>query len=270
MQATVVALVVVSAFFHLGWNLVIRGRSGSLLFVWWLTLFGGLVATALTLILRIPLQFGQVWPWLAGTIAFHALYFLGLSRSYKDGALAEVYSATRGGGVLGTTLLAGLLFHQRLPLLTLIGVVAVSLLIIVPALRGRQKPGVILWAALVALTIAVYSTVDSHGVRLLSPIPYIACQFLGVAAILAPWAWRDHSPVDKRLAVGAGMMSVVSYLLILYAYQRASAAPVVALRQIGIAVSPLAGWLLLKERVRRYTWWVSLGIALGSVLIVLG
>ena len=270
MQYVVVGMVVLSALLHVGWNLSMRGHAGSLRFVWWLTLFGGIAATGLMVALRIPLHFSQVWPWLSGTIAIHVIYFLGLARSYGDAALADVYPATRGVGVLGTTLLAALLFHERLPWITLLGVMAVSLLVIVPARKARWQPRTIVWALSVAVAIAAYSVVDSHGVRLLSPIPYIACQFLGACAILTPWAWRDRARCDKRVALGAGLMSVASYLLILYAYQRTSAAPVLALRQIGIALAPWAGWLILKERVRRDAWWISLGITIASVLIVLG
>ena len=270
MSELVTGLVLASALLHLTWNLLVRHEPGSLKFVWYLTLAGGLLATGAALVLGFSPDFHRVWPWLLGTIIAHALYFSGLAHAYNEGDLGDIYPATRGGGILGTVLLAGLLLQQPIPLVTLCGILLVALAVMVPAFRARWTLSRMSWTLLVMASIAVYSTTDSHGVHLLSPIPYIACQFLGTALVLTPWALKDRTAVRVHAAVGAGLMSMISYLLILSAYQRTTAAPVLALRQIGIALSPWMGWLFLRERMRRDALWISIAIAIGAALIVMG
>ncbi|PSR20552.1 MAG: hypothetical protein C7B45_14510 [Sulfobacillus acidophilus] len=270
MSSIVIGLVVVSAGLHLSWNLLVRRYPGNLKFVWWLTLTGGIAAAASVLILRIPIELDRVWPWLLGTIAAHAIYFTGLARSYDGGDLGAVYPATRGGGILGTTVLAWIAWDQHLSVLTLAGICMIAVLVALPAMQAHWTVRTTLWTVVVAVTVAVYSTIDNHGARLISPVVYIACQFLGAALVLTPSALREKSPLRWGPATGAGVMSVVSYLLILYAYRQASAAPVLALRQIGIAAAPLVGWLVLREPLRRHALWISLGIAVGSALLIIG
>ncbi len=270
MSSVVIVLVVVSAGLHLSWNLLVRRHPGNLRFVWWLTLTGGIAAAAAVLWLQIPIELNRVWPWLLGTIAAHTVYFTALARSYDGGDLGAVYPATRGAGILGTTVLAWIAWNQHLSALTLTGILVIAVLVALPAVQARWTARTMSYTALVAITVAVYSTIDNHGVRLISPVLYIACQFLGAALALTPAALREKSSLQWGSATGAGLMSVVSYLLILYAYRQTAAAPVLALRQIGVAAAPLVGWLVLREPMRRYALWIALGIAIGSVLLILG
>nr|WP_275107308.1 EamA family transporter [Sulfobacillus harzensis] len=235
-----------------------------------MTLFGGIAATLTTVALRIPFRLQGIWPYLLGTVIAHALYFSGLSRVYQGGALGDAYPATRGLGIAGTAGLGWLLWGQRLAGLTLLGVIGIAVLVAWPALKARWSLRTIVWAILVGAAIALYSTIDNHGVRLVSPVVYIACQFLGTALVLTPIALREKRTVGivGPAAVG-GLFSVGSYLLILFAYRVSAAAPVLALRQISIAAAPFVGWLMLKEPIPRQAPWIALGIAVGALLVVL-
>ncbi len=193
---------------------------------------------------------------------------MGLARSYAGGDLGEVYPATRGGGIIGTTVSAWLLWDQHLPWTTLSGILIIAVLVTRPAWHARWTRQTLSWTFLVVLSITAYSTIDNHGVRLLSPIAYIACQFLGTAVILTPLALRDHTPLHIGSSAISGLMSVASYLLILFAYQHEAAAPILALRQAGMVAAPLVGWWVLKEPMHRGALWVSMGIAIGSGLVM--
>lgn len=269
MPLTIAGLVLASAGLHLAWNLGLRQNAGRIRFVVELTWAGGAAAALATLILRIPLNLDRVWPWLLATIAAHVFYFLGLSYSYRDGALGDVYPVTRGGGILGTALAAGFFLHQSLDWASVAGVVVVAVMVMIPGWRSRWNVRTLGFVALVALTITVYSTVDSHGVHLISPIFYIAVQYLGTGTVLAYWGLREPSPGHAWRGMAGGVVSALSYVLVLFAYQRAPAAPVLALRQVSIALAPLAGWVFLKERLTRRALWVSLGVAAGATMIVL-
>lgn len=268
MAGTVIGLVLASAALHLTWNLVVRRYPGSVKFVWCLTLCGGLAAGLATVAFHIPVHFFSVWPWLIGTIIAHGVYFVGLARSYGGGDLGEVYPATRGGGIIGTTVSAWILWGQHLHWITLGGIGIIAVLVTRPAWHARWRRQTLGWTLLVALSITAYSTIDNHGVRLLSPVAYIACQFLGTALILTPLALRDRTPLRLGPSATSGLMSVASYLLILFAYQHGAAAPILALRQVGMVVAPLVGWWVLKEPMHHNALWVSLGIAVGSGLVM--
>ena len=75
----------------------------------------------------------------------------------------------------------------------------------------------------------------------MSPVVYIACQFLGTALILTPPALRDRTSLPAGPSVIAGLMGLTSSLPILFSYQHAPAAPILALRQVGIAVCTDSG-----------------------------
>lgn len=96
----VVGLVVASAVLHLGWNLGVRRHPGSLKFVWIMTLAGGTAAAIVAFLLRDPVPWTTVWPYIVGTVVAHGVYFSGLAESYRGGAIGDVYPATRGVGIV--------------------------------------------------------------------------------------------------------------------------------------------------------------------------
>ncbi len=92
-----------------------------------------------------------------------------------------------------------------------------------------------------ALSITAYSTIDNRAVRLMSPVVYIACQFLGTALILTPPSLRDRTslPADPSVIAGLyGSNLISSYFLLLSA---CACSPILALRQVGIAVCTDSG-----------------------------
>ncbi len=267
------ALVTTSSFLHLGWNTAMRSTAGSLRFVWYLLLGGGIFAAAGTVLAGIAWNFSTIWPWVLATIAIHSLYFASLAMSYRQGALSRVYPAARGGGILFSLPLAFALFHQIPGLWATAGACLIAVAVLIPALPSassatKETRRSLWWVLSVAVLISLYSAVDSHSVHLISPWPYLSAQYLGAAAILAPWALRtqDHTPLMPGLL--SGVVSAVSYLLVLYAYQHAALGPVLALRQVAIGVAPLAAWLFLKERWRKTSIMTSLAILLGCVMIL--
>lgn len=265
----VILLVLISAGLHVGWNLVVRKHPGNLGFMTALTFFGGLAASLASFLLRIPMPWHALWPYLVGTVLAHALYFSGLSRVYQNGTLGEVYPATRGIGILGTAFLAWALLRQTLPMTSLVGILIIAMAVAWPALGAQWNMRGFGWVLAVGASIAVYSTIDNHGARLSSPLPYIACQFLGASLLLGLLAIRQgEAPSRLGDAALGGLASVGSYLLILFAYRLSAAAPVLALRQVGIAIAPLAGWVLLKEALPRRVLYIALGVAVGGALLV--
>lgn len=63
-----------------------------------------------------------------------------------------------------------------------------------------------------------------------------------------------------------GIMTVLSYLAILFAFQRANASYVVAVREVSVVVGSLLGFFVLKEPL---TWAKGIGIAAITTGLVL-
>src|SRR3970040_1942761 len=101
MPVILVGLVLLSAFMHAGWNLLVRERRGSEIFLY----MTGLVA-ALGVGPAIALEFlgepipARAWAYLLAGAAFQGAYFLGLSRGYRSGDFTVVYPVARALPVL--------------------------------------------------------------------------------------------------------------------------------------------------------------------------
>jgi len=280
MPVRALLLVLGAAVVHAAWNALAKRAGDQLVFLWssvslaTLVLFpagmrylpaGGLPVAAL--------------PYLAATIAVHAVYFYALSRAYGSGDFSLVYPIARGLGVALVPVLALVLLDEPLSPLGSLGVLLVVLGIVAinlrrpapadPARRTRRLGAGTGWALLTGLSICAYSVVDKAGVARLHPVPYIAIMGLGMSLLLAPavWArrralaeeWRAHWPA----ILAASTMNLTSYLLVLFAFTLSKAGYVVAARELSIVFSVVIGRVWLGE--------AQLGSRLaGAAVILLG
>ncbi|WP_162147420.1 EamA family transporter [Sulfobacillus thermosulfidooxidans] len=266
----VVGLVVLSSLLHLTWNATIRSSEGNLVLVWLLVLSGGIMTAIVTLVLGIPWDLSTIWPWSFATILVHTAYFWTLARSYRQGALQEVYPVARGGGILLTMLVTREVFHQSLSIDLFVGTLLIALTIIIQPWNQLMHRQILTWALFVAAFIALYSVIDSHSVHLVSPWPYVSLQYLGTAFALTPQVLKCQRSLPVFRGILSGIASVLSYLLILYAYRLAPVGPVLALRQVSIGVAPIVGWLLFRERWRWSVFFRALVMLVGVGLILIG
>ena len=198
-----------------------------------------------------------------------AVYFALLAGAYRRGDLSVVYPIARGtaplilvavgvgllGERLGTAgwigvacLLAGFLALQR-PWLALRSALA----------NGRRPgaPGPIAFAVATGVAIAAYSTVDRVGTRLIDPVPYAALIWLSGSLILAigvvaagrGTGWRE--PQVVRPAAVGGILTLVAYLLVLYALSVAPLTAVAPLRESATVVAAAWGAVRMGEAVTR-------------------
>lgn len=262
MTSAALALVLVAAFVHAGWNALAKRAHEPLLFLW----SSVLVATAVLLPLGVAVG-GAVpaagLPFVAATILLHAAYFYTLGRAYGAGDFSLVYPVMRGLGVALVPVLAYAVLGERLSPLGVLGIVLVVAGIAViniasgrpaPA-RGRPRgagPGMG-WAVATGALIASYSTVDKAGVAVVHPLPYIGLMGAGICALLLPLVatraaalrreWREN----WRTILVASTLNLTSYLLVLFAFRLAKVGYVVAARETSVVVSVLIGGLVMKE-----------------------
>jgi drug/metabolite transporter (DMT)-like permease len=120
--------------------------------------------------------------------------------------------------------------------------------------HGRARPGPGTgWALLTGVSIAAYSLVDKVGVSRLHPVPYIGLMFVGSlllllpAVLAAPGRFRLEWLANWRAILAASAMTLVAYLLVLFAFRLSKAGYVVAAREVSIVVSVVIGRLWFGE-----------------------
>jgi drug/metabolite transporter (DMT)-like permease len=258
MPAAALALVLAAALLHACWNALTKRARDQFCFLW------SAVSTGAVLFLPVAvwsLPPGGVpvsaWPYVAASIALHALYFVALGRSYRSGEFSLVYPVARGLGVALVPVVAALLLAERPSALGALGIgLVVSGIVGLQwvgrprAPRGRRPrlgPGTG-WAMLTGLTIAAYALVDKAGVSRLHPVPYIGLMFAGSLLLLLPLAlgrterlrreWKEN----WRAIALASAMTLTAYLLVLFAFRLSKAGYVVAAREVSIVVSVFIGW----------------------------
>ena len=138
---------------------------------------------------------------------------------------------------------------------------------------GGRGPGAWrrwLWPVAVGVLVAAYSLVDSQAVRRgAPPLAYACLEYLGCALLLWPGARRQARLPRPGIPLGAGAVSLASYVLLLHAYRLAPVGGVLALRQIAPSLATLVGALALRERVDGRRALATAAIVVGAVLIAL-
>jgi drug/metabolite transporter (DMT)-like permease len=257
-----VVLVVCAAILHAIWNALAKRADNQFVFLW----CSVSLATALLLplgLLRLPAERAPAsgLPFVAASVAIHALYFWALGRAYRHGDFSRVYPMARGLGVALVPLVALPLFGERLSGLGSLGVglvvLGIAALGAMPAATtasvARASGAGTAWALVTGLTIAAYSLVDKAGVARLHPMPYIALMGASLSVVLAPVVLADRPALGRewrrhwRTILVASAMNLTSYLLVLFAFRLSKVGYVVAARELSILFSAFIGSLWLGE-----------------------
>src|SRR5690348_12937099 len=90
-----IALLVVAALLHAGWNLLLKRSSNSYIVTWWSLLVGSICFLPLVLLTGQPMPARVL---LFGLLSafFEAAYFLTLNLAYAEGDFSLVYPLARG------------------------------------------------------------------------------------------------------------------------------------------------------------------------------
>jgi drug/metabolite transporter (DMT)-like permease len=258
------ALVLVAACAHAGWNLILHETTDRIAAV--------AVAGLATGVVFLPLIIAQapwrVLPLVLLSAAGEAAYALLLSAAYAHGTLAVAYPIARGTAPLLVTLGAWLVLAQRPGLLGVAGAVALALGLTLIGAAGQRAGELVAvgFALLTGVAIAAYSVVDARAVQTVAPPGYLGL-VLGLEGMaLLVWMRGSGRVARLRKALRPGLLiavgSTAAYLLVLFAFQLAPAGRVSTLREVSV----LLGVLLSRSR-RGWVVWVGATLVFAGMVL---
>jgi drug/metabolite transporter (DMT)-like permease len=293
MSSSVLLLVLVAAVCHAAWNVVAHRVSRvGLPFRWW----GAVASTAIWLPV-VPVTGG-----LGGSVAglavgagvsavLHVVYMTVLQRGYATGALSTVYATARGTGPAVSALLAVLLLGERLSPVAVVGIAVVVAGVVATGLIDRRPSGPassptgerrrrgidpgIAWGLLTGLAIASYTIWDAHAIRTwgISPVAFMVGATLGEIVFYSATLGRRRHELGEVLrahwprVLTFGVLSPLSYILVLVAVQTTPVALVAPARETSVVMVALFGALVLREGsiARRVT---ASAVVLGGIALL--
>jgi drug/metabolite transporter (DMT)-like permease len=282
-------LVLVSAVLHATWNILLKTAGDPLRVA-----TAAMVASAAVLVPAAAVAWlVQGRPAIAPAAAalgiasgvVEVAYFVFLAAAYRRGDLSVVAPVARGTAPLLLVAIGILVLGERLS-----SGAAAGVAILLAGLLTVQRPwrfvaggasrthrGAAGFALLTGVTIALYSSIDRVGVQVAPPWLYAAILWLVAAAGLAGVGWlrprvaggryAPDGPLDVPRSVAAGLLTLATYLLVLFAMSRAPVALVGPLRESAVLLTSAYGVFVLHEAVTRREMGLRL---LGSVLVVAG
>jgi len=208
-----------------------------------------------------------------------------MGSAYERGDLSLVYPISRGSGPLLVPLLAVLFLREKIYPLGAIGIGLIVFGIYVIHLKSfacdaflapfrEMKGSASILSLLTGLTIAAYSLVDKVGVSFVEPPLYIYCMLLIAVVLLSPFvlvkkreALRREWRYNRNNILVVGIVVLLTYMMVLFAFRISKVSYVVAVREVSIVLSAMYGLIWLKEKHVRQKLTGSLIIALGVILI---
>jgi drug/metabolite transporter (DMT)-like permease len=287
MSLAPIVLVVLAAFIHATWNLLSKRAAAA----------GPTFVFAYNLLACVAYAPWVAWLFAQGVLTWslpvagcillsgliHLAYSLCLQRGYQVADLSVVYPVARGTGPMLSSLGAFLLLGEAPSPQGLLGLTAVVVGIGLISTRGDLaafgRPGGqagVRWGIATGLLIATYTVVDAYGVKTLGIQPVVLDWFSNLLrfVLLAPIVLRDldraREVMQRRwlLAVGVGLLSPLSYILVLAALDMGAPLSVVApTREMSMMIGALLGMVILREAVGAWRLVGCLVLIAGVVLL---
>lgn len=272
--------VVLSAVLHATWNALAKSIGDQVVgFMLMLVAAGGL---SLAIALWLPAPASASWPHLGASMALHTAYIGLLLNGYRVGELNQVYPIARGTAPLVVAVLAVSVAGERLGGYRIGGVVLVAAGLIslarVRAAWAERQLKALAFAFGTGLSIAAYSVVDGLGVRRAGNVgSYITWVVIAEALPLVVYVLLRHRDRVRRAwsttwrpAFAGGVLSLVTYGIVLWAQSRGGLTAVAALRETGVVAATVIGALVFGESFGRRRIVAAALVAAGAALLNLG
>ncbi len=293
MPGSALALVILAGLIHACWNIAAKKAGGDVRF----SGFSSVVMMVFWAPVGLWLGWQQVpawgrteWALVCASAVLHTVYFVILLRGYRKADLTVVYPLARGSGPLLSSLVAILFLGEHISTIGLGGVLAVvgGVFLIAggPALlrnlhsaeQGARIRKGMFYGVLTGVFIAGYTVVDGFAVKviLMSPIlvdyfgNFVRLAFLLPAMARNPQETRSMWRTQWKYAALVGIISPVSYVLVLYAMQVAPLSHVAPAREVSMLFAALIGGQLLGEGDRVARIFGAACIGVGVMALAMG
>jgi drug/metabolite transporter (DMT)-like permease len=293
MPVSALALVILAGLIHACWNIAAKKARGDVRFSFFSSVVMMVFWAPVGLWLgwqQLPRWGATEWGFVFASGVVHAIYFVVLLRGYRNADLTVVYPLARGSGPLLSSLVAILFLGEQISALGVAGIAAVvgGVFLVAggPGLflqsRGEEQARRIhkgmLYGLLTGVFIASYTLIDGYAVKvvLMSPIlldyfgNFVRLGFLAPAVLRNVTEARSLWHVQWKYAAVVGVVSPVSYVLVLYAMQVAPLSHVAPAREVSMLFAALLGGHLLGEGDRRARFLGAACIGGGVMALALG
>lgn len=236
--------------------------------------FSALIMLPLAFFLPLP---AHAWAWLAASGAIHLVYLISLIRAFESADMMVTYPLMRGMAPMLASLVAVGVFHEPATLAVGVGVGCVSVGVMVAALGRHLDRRALVWSLITGASIALYTVADAQGVRAAPSAPsYIVWIFLidgGIIAVLFA-LWRGPRFIlsarsEWRAGLAAGVGSIISYGLALWALRLGATPRLAALRETSVLFGVVIAIVFLKERATAARLASAGLIGLGAAVLVM-
>jgi drug/metabolite transporter (DMT)-like permease len=196
-----------------------------------------------------------------------------LSTAYTLADVSLIFPLARGLSIALTTVALIVFAGSPANVYGVSGIVVIffgAMLLAFRHLTSQKSRTAMMLALVIGMIVSSYTVLDSFGAQKIPSFFYVAVMNIAAPLFALPWLYqtktKDFIYVFKNhllLAFLVGLAGSGAYLIVIWAYQFAPAAYVLALREVSIVITALLGVIYLKEPLTR------LKVA-GITLILLG
>lgn len=261
-----------SALLHAIWNAAVKSTGQHTALMTAQMTVAALVG--LPVLFVVPLPGVQTVGWIAASTLFNVLGLKAILRAYDHGQFGLVYPMSRAIMIMLVVPLSTLLAHEQLSVGAMAGIALIVSALTLLALGARQGHDLsrhaLVWTGIGGVFTACTVLIDAQGIRQSgSPLGY-GCVMAIVNAVNMAWQQRQLPGIVEAIrrhasvALWAGGLSMVSYLLIVWVFSKAPIAGAAALRDTSAVFAVLIAVVFMKEAISR-TKLLSIAMALAAI-----
>lgn len=261
-----------SALLHATWNAAVKSTGQHTAVMTGQMLVAGLVGLPVLFFVDLPRWESLVW--IAASALFNVMGIKAILRAYDHGEFGLVYPMSRAIMIMLVVPLSTLLAHERLSTGAMLGIALIIAALALLALSARHGQNlsrqVLIWTGLGGVLSACSVLIDANGIRQSgSPFAYGCLTAIFNAANMA-WQQRRLPGLvatirrHAHVTLWTGVLSMVSYLLIVWVFSKAAIAGAAALRDTSSVFAVLIAMVFMKEAISR-TKLLAVALAIAAI-----
>lgn len=248
-----------SALLHATWNAAVKSTGQHTAVMTGQMLVAGLVG--LPVLFFVDFLRWESLVWIAASALFNVMGIKAILRAYDHGEFGLVYPMSRAIMIMLVVPLSTLLAHERLSTGAMLGIALIITALALLAMSARHGQNlsrqVLIWTGVGGVLSACSVLIDANGIRQSgSPFAYGCLTAIFNAANMA-WQQRRLPGLvatirrHAQVTLWTGVLSMVSYLLIVWVFSKAAIAGAAALRDTSSVFAVLIAMVFMKEAISR-------------------